>query len=314
MAGRGVRLYPAADTVQKAMFPVVDRDGLAKPVIQIIAEEALDSGIEEVCVVCAPGDEDQYRKQLSLLRENLLNAYQGVEWATNQAERLDSLLRRLRFAPQHEPLGYGHAVHCARDFVAGEPFLLLLGDHLYLSHAAGLRCAQQIINLAQDQDCAVSAVQATREHLIGRYGTLNGKRAGDLPGTYVVEKIIEKPSVSLAELELQTPGLRLGHYLCFFGIHVLPARIFDLLEESFRSPRESGAEYQLTPVLDDLAHREKYLACELKGSRYDIGGRFHILQAQVALALSGPDREEILTSVATLLTEALLFPGAAGRA
>src|SRR6516162_11161671 len=62
-AGRGARQYPASDTVQKAMLPLVDRDGLTKPVLQIIAEEAIESGIEEICVVCAPGDEAVYRQQ-----------------------------------------------------------------------------------------------------------------------------------------------------------------------------------------------------------------------------------------------------------
>ena len=147
-AGRGVRLYPAADTVQKAMLPVVDRDGLSKPVIQIIAEEALESGIEEICVICAPGDEDTYRRQFKSLHENLLASYRGADWAQEQAERLSNVVSRLRFAPQHNPHGYGHAVFCAREFVGDQPFLLLLGDHLYVSHLAGKRCAKQLIDLA----------------------------------------------------------------------------------------------------------------------------------------------------------------------
>ena len=89
-AGRGARLYPVADTVQKAMLPLVDRDGLAKPLVQIIAEEAIRSGIEEVCVVCAPGDEAQYLRQLRLLRENLRGACGGAGWACEQA--LDELV------------------------------------------------------------------------------------------------------------------------------------------------------------------------------------------------------------------------------
>ena len=304
-AGRGVRLYPAADTVQKGMMPLVDRDGLAKPVIQIIAEEALDSGIEEICIVCAPEDEKKYLTQLRLMRENLLNTYQGVDWAREQADRLDDLINRLRFAVQEEPLGYGHAVYCARDFVGAEPFLLLLGDHLYISHIQNKRCAQQIIELAVQQECAVAAVQPTREHLIGRYGTLSGKRIPDLPGSYIIEKIIEKPSVSLAELELYTPGLRAGHYLCLFGMHVLPHRIFGMLEKKIR---ENGHDTQLTPVLQELALQERYLAHELKGVRYDIGGKYGHTQAQIALGLSGTDRDDVLTHVASLLAEVHLFP------
>jgi UTP--glucose-1-phosphate uridylyltransferase len=304
-AGRGVRLFPAADTVQKAMLPLVDRDGLSKPVIQIIAEEALESGIQEICVVCGPGDEDAYVRQFTRLKENLLEAYRGVDWARVQAAKVDDLLKRLHFAPQKEALGYGHAVGCARDFVGAEPFLLLLGDHLYLSHTPGMRCAQQLIALASQQDCAVAAVQATREHLIGRYGTLSGKRLHDLPGAYQIEKIMEKPSLSRAELELQTPGLRTGQYLCFFGMHVLPHHIFSLLEGGVTTGEKSNGEYQLTPALQELARQEKYLALEIEGIRYDIGAQFGLLQAQLALGLASPGRDEMLMTVTDLLAEAL---------
>ena len=303
-AGRGVRLYPVADTLQKGMLPVVDRDGLAKPIIQIIAEEALASGIEEVCIVCAPGDEDQYRKQLRLLRDNLLNAYPGVDWAQEQARRLDNLVRRLCFAAQEEHLGYGHAVYCAKDFVRDEAFLLLLGDHLYISHVPGQRCAQQLVDLASRENCAVAAVQSTREHLVGHYGTVSGKRVPDAPGVYQIERILEKPSLSTAELQLQTPGLRVGHYLCFFGMHVLPHRIFGILENQFSHRNPGGPEFQLTPALQELAKCEKYLALEAKGTRYDIGSKFGLMQAQIALGAAGKDREEVLTTIIEVLAEA----------
>ena len=291
-AGRGVRLYPAADTVQKAMLPIVDRDGLTKPVIQVIAEEALDSGIEEICVVCAPGDEARYLEQFELLRRNLLDAHEGVSWAADEADRLSDLVRRLHFSVQEEPKGYGHAVLCAKDFAQEEPFLLLLSDHLYISHQAGKRCAQQVIELAKQEACAVAAAQATREHLVGHYGTLSGRPEHDLPGVYAIERIIEKPSVSRAELELQTPGLRAGHYLCFFGIYVLTPLVLEILERD-----ADGGDLQLTPALDELARRERYLALEVKGSRYDIGAHLGLFQAQLALGLSGNVRDRMLTTI-----------------
>lgn len=305
-AGRGVRLYPVADTVQKGMLPLMDRDGLTKPVIQIIAEEALDSGIEEVCIVCAPGDEPRYRDQLAQLRDSLLAGYKGEGWASDQAGRIDVLLRRLAFAVQEEPLGYGHAVYCARDFVGGDPFLLLLGDHLYLSHVKGRRCAQQLMLLAAQEHCSVAAVNPTREQHVGRYGVLSGNRVSELPGVYQIEKIIEKPSISLAESELQTPGLRVGHYLCFFGMHVLAPTIFDLLEAEMD---ENGRECQLTPALQELAKRERYLAAELRGSRYDIGARYGLLTAQIALAMAGSDRDAMLTEIVELLAESKRLRG-----
>src|SRR5262249_10609117 len=153
-AGRGARQYPASDTVQKAMLPLVDRDGLTKPVLQIIAEEALESGIEEICVVVAPGDEEYYRRHFEAYAANLRSAFDGVEWAGQQVKRLAELERRVRFAVQPTPEGYGHAVWCAREIVGASPFLLLLGDHLYISRAQS-RCARQLIELASAEECPV---------------------------------------------------------------------------------------------------------------------------------------------------------------
>ncbi len=293
-AGRGARQYPASDTVQKAMLPLVDRDGLTKPVLQIIAEEALESGIEEICVVAAPGDEDVYRHDFASYAANLRSAYKGIDWAEAQARRLIDLEQRLTFAVQPEPEGYGHAVWCARSFVAGAPFLLLLGDHLYISSETR-RCARQLIDLAVAEQCAVSAVQATREHLIHQYGTLTGRRIPQHPEIYSIDEIIEKPNPTLAELRLQVPGLRAGHYLCFFGMHVLTSSVFDLLDDLVaRDVRELG-QIQLTTALNLLAGKERYLALETRGSRFNLGVRFGVVEAQIALALAGTDRERMLT-------------------
>ena len=295
-AGRGARQYPASDTVQKAMLPLVDRDGLAKPVLQIIAEEALDSGIEEICVVSAPGDESVYRRHFRSYAENLRASFKGFDWAENQARRLDDLEERLTFAVQPDADGYGHAVWCARSFTGGQPFLLLLGDHLYVS-GEERRCARQLLDLAEAEGCAVSAVQATREHLIHQYGTLTGKRVPDRPDVYAIEEIVEKPNPTLAELRLQVPGLRAGHYLCFFGMHVLTDGVFDLLGELVdRDVRESG-HIQLTSALNALARREKYLALETRGARHNLGVKFGAVDAQIALALAGVDRERMLAGL-----------------
>src|SRR3954469_18394293 len=140
------------------MLPLVDRDGLTKPVLQIIAEEALESGIEEIGVVSAPGDEAVFRRYFRQYAENLRSSFRGAAWAEEQARRVVELEQRLRFAVQPEPNGYGHAVWCARPFVGDEPFLLLLGDHLYIS-GEERRCARQLLELATSEGCAVSGVQ-----------------------------------------------------------------------------------------------------------------------------------------------------------
>ncbi|MCW3080150.1 sugar phosphate nucleotidyltransferase, partial [Segetibacter sp.] len=233
-AARGERLYPVADTIQKAMLPVIDIDGLHKPVIQIIAEEAFSSGIEEICIICAPGDGDRYINAFNSLKNNLNNSFKRVDWARAEAEKIDFLLGRIQFGEQEEALGYGHAVYSAKQFVGNEPFLLLLGDYLYVSNLMQKRCAQQLMDLASQEQCSVSAVNPTIEHQITRYGTLTGKQLPNQQGVYQIEKIIEKPSLSVAELELQTPGLRVGYYLCFFGMHVFTSAVFELLEKQMQ--------------------------------------------------------------------------------
>lgn len=300
-AARGERLYPVADTIQKAMLPVIDTDGLHKPVIQIIAEEAFSSGIEEICIICAPGDGDRYVSAFNSLKENLTSSFKNVDWAKTEAEKIDFLLSHVQFVQQEQALGYGHAVYCAKEFVGNEPFLLLLGDYLYVSNLLQKRCAQQLIDLASHEECSVSAANPTIEHQITRYGTLTGKQLPNHQGVYQIEKIIEKPSLSVAELELQTPGLRVGYYLCFFGMHVFTPLVFDFLRKQME---QQTGNVLLTPALQELAQTEKYLALEMKGSRYDLSGRHGYLRAQVALGLAGEAHNETLTTLVELLAEA----------
>ena len=300
-AARGERLYPVADTIQKAMLPVVDIDGLHKPVIQIIIEEAFASGIEEICIVCAPGDGKRYIDAFTSLRDNLVKSFKSVDWAKEEAEKIDQLLSRIQFAEQQEARGYGHAVYCAKEFVNNEPFLLLLGDYLYVSYLNQKRCAAQLFDLATKEACSVSAVNPTIEHQIHRYGTLTGKHLPNSEGVYQIEKLIEKPSLSTAELELQTPGLRAGYYLCFFGIHVFTPLVFELLE---KETKKGDANILLTPVLQNLAVTEKYLALEVKGKRYDLSRKNGLLRAQIALGLAGDAHDETLTTIVELLAEA----------
>ncbi len=312
-AGRGARLYPAATTVDKGMQPLVDQDGLTKPTLQIIAEEALHSGIEQVAVVCAPGDESAYRERFDALRKNLLEAYPNVAWAQDEAARIDDLMGRLTFCVQDEPRGYGHAVLAARDFAGDDGFLLLLGDHLYLSHRKGERCAAQLLAAAKREHCSFAGVQATPEHQVGLYGTVRGKRIAGGEGFYAIEHVVEKPSVSLAELELHTPGLRAGHYLCFFGMHVFAPGFYAILEdvvaEDLAGEASETKDRQLTTAIRRSADRGPHMALEIQGRRYDTGAPFGILNTQLALALAGPERDSVLGNLVTLMSDTLRNSG-----
>ena len=207
---------------------------------------------------------------------------------------------RLELIPQPTPLGYGHAIKCARQFVADQPFLHLVGDHVYVSDLTGResprRCVQQLVAVAEAENCAVSAVQPTRESMLPYFGTVGGRRVAGAHGLYEIENVVEKPTPTQAEQELIVPGLRAGHYLCFFGMHVLTPGVFDLLD----TLGETG-DRQLSPALAKLADRERYLAFEVRGSRYNLGMHYGLLVAQLALGLAGKDRAEILAQVVELL-------------
>jgi len=254
---------------------LVDRDGQQKSALKIILEEALSTGVESVCIVVSPGDQAAY------------------------AAAANDLAGRLHFVEQPEPRGYGDALYCARAYVAGDPFLHLVGDHLYVSRSA-TRCARQLVEVAEAQSCSVSGVQATRESVLTLYGTVGGRRVMGQNNLYEIENVVEKPTPTEAEQKLIVPGLRAGHYLCFFGLHVLTATVMELLAEQVAGARSTDR-IELSPALARLAAKERYLAMEVQGVRYNIGVRYGLLFAQLALSLDGADREEILAQLVDLL-------------
>ena len=250
---------------------LIDRDGRPKTAVQIVVEEAAAAGADEVAIVVRPGAEEAFRSAAG------------------------AAASRLELIPQQQPLGYGNALQAARSFVGDEPFLHFVGDHLYVSDATR-RCAQQLVAIAEAEGCAVSAVQATRESMLPFYGTVGGRRVPEIRGQYEVETVVEKPTPTRAEQDLIVPGLRAGHYLCFFGMHVLTPTVFDLLERL-----GVQGERQLSPALAQLAVRERYLAYEVHGRRFNLGETYGLLVAQLALGLAGDDRAEVLAQIVELL-------------
>ncbi len=255
---------------------LVDRDGQPKTVLAILLEELAAARIESPAVVVRPGDEAAY------------------------AAAAGAAAGRLQFLVQPEPRGYGHAVLCAREFVGPDPFLLLVGDHLYVQGASPRRCAEQLVQIAAAEQAAVSAVQPTHESKLPYYGAVGGRVVSGRRGLYQVGEVLEKPTPTEAEQRLMVPGLRAGYYLCFFGMHVLTPTVFALLEAE-QARLQAGEPLQLSPALAALARQEKYLAAELAGRRYDLGARYGLLTAQLALALEGQDREEVLGLLVELL-------------
>jgi len=301
-AGRGTRQYPASTAVKKEMFPLVDRDGLTKPVIQIIGEEAIDSGIEEICIVTPPGEEKYYREYFRRLDENLVKAFRGKDWAILESEKLQAFGERLYFAEQSTPEGFGHAVYQAKKFANNEPILLMLGDHIYVSDVKD-RCARQIIRVYEQYMLdACSGVQPTLEKLLHLFGTIKGAPIDASKGIYKAELIIEKPPIELAREKLASPGLPAGNYLAHFGIHVFGPGIFNSLEYLIENNLREKGEFQLTSAQEHLrTQTDKYWAVTTQGQRYDTGIPYGLMETQLALALNGIHRTEICEAIARIL-------------
>jgi UTP--glucose-1-phosphate uridylyltransferase len=252
---------------------LVDRDGAIRTVLAMLVNEILSAGVEEVCVVIPPDEQDLY------------------------AEAVSDHRSRICFITQHEPSGYAGAIWCAKDFLGTEAFLHLVGDHVYIS-PAGKSWASQLVDIATAEECAVSAVQPTHERLISRFGVVSGMRAAGHQSLYKVETVIEKPTPTEAEQRLIVPGLRAGYYLAFFGMHVFTPTVLDILEAQIR---QDAAHASVSAALDALGSRERYRAWQVSGHRYDLGPRYGLLNAQLALALSGRDRDETLSTLITLV-------------
>lgn len=263
-AGKNQRTLP--------LQTLVDRDGTAKTALAIIIEEILRAGIERIGIVISPGDEAAYR--------NAAGSHAG----------------RLTFIEQAEPLGYAHAIHSAADFCGEDAFLLLVGDHLYLS-TTEKGCAQQLVEIARTENCSVSAVQSTHESKLPYYGAVGGQLVHAPRRLYQVSAVLEKPTPTEAEQKLVVPGLRAGYYLCFFGMHVLTGAV----QKSLRALFQVGGAVNFRSALGALAAQERYLACELEGRRYDFGVKYGLLNAQLAISLAGRDRDEVLTNIVELL-------------
>lgn len=301
-AGRGTRQYPASSGVQKEMFPIVDRDGLPKPVIQIIGEEAIDSGIEQICIVTTPGAEKNYRDYFRRMTDAEAKNFRGKDWAYLASEKLGSFGERLHFVEQHNPEGFGHAVYQARDFVGDEPFLLLLGDHVYVSHVKD-RCAQQLIKIYEQYLLdAVSGVEPTLERLLHLFGVIQGMPIEPAKGIFKAGLIFEKPTIEQARERLVTPGLPAGNYLAHFGMHVFSPRIFESLEYLIKNNLRDRGEIQLTAAQEHLRQNtDKYWAVIAHGQRLDTGIPYGLMETQLALALNGIHRTEMCEAIARIL-------------
>lgn len=299
-AGRGTRMFPATRAIQKELLPLVDRDGLCKPTIQIIVEECFRAGIEEVCIVVEKNGQAPFREHFRAFTDDERRVFAKKPDLLAAGERLAKISERISYVEQPSPEGFGHAVNQARDWVNGEPFVLLLGDHVYTTENNKASPVAQMIAVADATGGSVTGVRLDPEADITVTGVLrcaaqNPALAADAPGqSYKILRLQEKPMVEEARAGLQTAGVKPGYYLCHFGIHLFMPEIFDCLGELIAKDLRVKNEFQLTSGQELLLARSlsgagaPYGAVYLDADRWDIGMPDVYLESLAAYGLRSP--------------------------
>ncbi|MGL5192038.1 MAG: sugar phosphate nucleotidyltransferase [Chroococcales cyanobacterium] len=267
-AGFGTRLFPATKSVKKELLPIVDRQGRVKPTILAIVEEAITAGIEEVAIIVQPGDspifESFFKTPLSPIHYQKLSP-------ENQAysQYLQDLGQKITLLTQEVQEGYGHAVFCAKEWVNNEPFLLFLGDHVYLSDTE-LSCARQLVEVYNRVGKSTVALTVTPGEEIYHCGCVTGNWQ-DKDDILSLTQLCEKPDLDYARKNLTVEGLTGDRFLTVFGIYALTPTIFDFLEANIRNNLREKGEFQLTTCLEQVRQAEGMYGYQIKGRCFDTG-------------------------------------------
>ena len=264
-AGFGTRFLPATKAMPKEMLPIVD-----KPTIQYIAEEILESGIDQILIISGHAKraiEDHFDSSPEL--ESHLYEH-GKMSVLKEIKKISSI--KIHYVRQQYMRGLGDAILCAKDFVDGEPFGVILGDDVvYHPEKPALK---QLMEQYEQTGGTVIGCQCVAPERVSAYGIIAGKEIND-KGLLKVDDMIEKPSISEAPSRVAA----LGRY-------VITPEVFEVLEQT--APGKGG-EIQLTDALRVMAHAGNVYAYCFQGKRYDPGDKLGFLTATVEYALRRDD-------------------------
>ena len=284
-AGLGTRFLPATKAVPKEMLPIVDI-----PTLQLVVEEAIGAGIEQIILVTGRGKstiEDHFDVSFEL--ERTLRD-RGKKELLELVERVSHLVRLISVR-QKEPLGLGHAVLVARQAVGDEPVAVLLGDDLYDCDGRRPAIGQLIDEYDRLEGKAVVSLMEVPSGQEQLYGIVAGKPLADAPRSVHISDMVEKPAPGTAPSRL-----------AIVGRYVLPAEIWELLAQT--KPGKGG-EIQLTDALKELAQRGSgCYGLTIDGTRHDAGDKLGYLGANLAWALKRDDlRPGLLALMRRLVDE-----------
>jgi UDP-glucose pyrophosphorylase len=283
-AGFGTRLFPATKAVKKELFPVIDSGGRAKPAILAIVEEAVAAGIEEVCILVQGQDRELF-EEIFCTPPKVENFNKLPKESQKYSEYLMDIGHRITFLPQDLQDGFGHAVYCAKDWVGDEPFLLLLGDHLYASDT-DTPCSRQLLDAYELSGQSVVGLKETPQDEVHHFGCAAGAWIGGERLLSVTE-FAEKPDLEYAREHLRVEGIPEDTFLTVFGQYVLSSKIFSYLEDNIKHNIRERGEFQLTSCLDRQRKEEGIYGYLVKGRRFDIGNPDAYLNSLIEFRKTG---------------------------
>jgi UTP--glucose-1-phosphate uridylyltransferase len=270
VAGLGTRFIPATKAMAKEMLPVVD-----KPIIQYAVEEAFAAGIEQIVFVTGRGKkalEDHFDRSFEI--EHALKL-KGKDDLLRQIQELVPKTGTIIYTRQHEPLGLGHAIWCAKDVVGDEPFAVLLADDLIQTDKPVL---SEMVKKFDRLRASIAAVMEVDKTQTDKYGILNAQAVED--DIVRIDDMVEKPAPEDAPSNL-----------AIIGRYILTPKIFEYLG---KKKKGAGGEIQLTDAMKTLLKEQPIYGYKFTGKRFDCGDKAGFQMANLAFALERPDMRERL--------------------
>lgn len=270
LAGFGTRMYPLTRFIKKEFCPVVDSDGLAKPALLVLLEELDAAEIEEICLIINPADKALYD---SLLFASLSDRHYSALPAQMQQyeQKYQRIIKKIRFAYQETPKGFGHAVFQAAEFAGNEPVLLLLGDTVYKT-GSGVSCAKQLLEAYNRCGKPVVAIQSADIEHIDNFGVFSGVWENPQETVMRCTRIAEKPGIDYARDYLSVHCSDGDKVFSAFGCYVLTQKVFERLKFMIdNSILNAKGEVEFTDALAHVAETDDVFALRINGSSYDLG-------------------------------------------
>lgn len=264
-AGLGTRFLPITKAVPKPMLPILD-----KPTIQYIAEELDSVGIKDIIIVVSPESDviSKHFGKAETLEKRL------IEEGKTKLYEIERETRKynVRFVVQDKPDGLGGALLRVAPYLEGEPFALLLGDELMCAEKGETPCIKTLVDVYEKTGKSVLATMPVFGDELSKYGNIGIKEEKE--GVMAVSEVIEKPSVN----DALSNNAVIGRY-------VFTYEMIDIL----KNVKTQGNELYLTEAFNVLAGKDRLLAAEFEGMRYDVGDKFGFIKANVEYALKSEE-------------------------